>query len=86
MVLLRCGHGFGWTDVEYGGEHSDFNVPYSAVTQGGAGNVVLPEPEGGFAPGPASTSPMAIVIDRRSAQVRAEIARPGWPGGSRDRR
>ncbi len=67
------------TPLEYGGGDFLFAVPYDAELNGVLERVVLSGPEGEFTLGPSSTSPMAIITDRASGQVRAILR--NWSGG-----
>lgn len=75
---LRFGFDFTPQPVEFGGQHFHFNVPYDPDRDGRLGRVVLSGPEGEFELGPSSTSPMAIIINRTSGQVRAILR--DWNG------
>ncbi len=75
---LRFGFDFTPQPVEFGGEHFHFNVPYDPDRDGGLERVVLSGPEGEVLLGPSSTSPMAIIINRSSGQVRAILRE--WNG------
>ena len=65
--------------VEYGGGQFHFAVPYDRDRDGALERVVLSGPEGEFALTPGSTSPMAIITNRASGQVRAIVR--DWNGG-----
>ncbi len=76
--VLRFGFDFTPLPVEHGGRHFHFHVPYDPDRDGQLDRVVLSGPEGEFVLGPSSTSPMAIVINRSSGQVRAILR--DWNG------
>ena len=65
--------------VEFGGGHFLFAVPYDPERDGALARVVLSGPEGEYVLGPSSESPMAIVTNRASGQVRAILR--DWNGG-----
>ncbi len=65
--------------VEFGGGHFLFAVPYDPERDGALTRVVLSGPEGEYVLGPSSESPMAIVTNRASGQVRAILR--DWNGG-----
>ena len=67
------------TPLEFGGGHFLFAVPFDRDRDGTLERVVLSGPEGEFTLGPGSTSPMAIITDRDSGQVRAILR--DWSGG-----
>lgn len=71
--------GFTPTPLEFGGGDFLFAVPYDAESDGVLERVVLTGPEGEFALGPSSTSPMAIITNRANGQVRAILR--NWNGG-----
>ena len=75
---LRFGFDFTPEPVDHGGQHFHFHVPYDPDRDGSLARVVLSGPEGGFELGQSSTSPMAIIINRRSGQVRAMLR--DWNG------
>lgn len=75
---LRFGFNFTPQPVEFGGRHFHFHVPYDPARDGRLERVVLSGPEGEFALGPSSASPMAIVVNRGSGQVRAILR--DWSG------
>lgn len=75
---LRFGFDFTPQPVEFGGRHFHFHVPYDPARDGLLDRVVLSGPEGEAALGPSSTSPMAIVINRGSGQVRSVLR--DWDG------
>ena len=65
--------------VEFGGGHFLFAVPYDPERDGALTRVVLSGPEGEYVLGPSSESPMAIITNRASGQVRAILR--DWNGG-----
>lgn len=65
--------------VEFGGGHFLFAVPYDPERDGVLERVVLSGPEGAFALTPGSASPMAIITNRATGQVRAILR--DWNGG-----
>lgn len=65
--------------VEFGGGHFLFAVPYDPDRDGVLERVVLSGPEGEYVLGPSSESPMAIITNRASGQVRAILR--DWNGG-----
>ena len=65
--------------VEYGGGQFLFAVPYDPGRDGALERVVLSGPEGEFVLSPGSTSPMAIITNRATGQVRAIVR--DWNGG-----
>ncbi len=65
--------------VEFGGGHFLFAVPYDPERDGELTRVVLSGPEGEYVLGPSSESPMAIITNRASGQVRAILR--DWNGG-----
>lgn len=67
------------TPLEFGGGDFLFALPYDAESDGTLERVVVSGPEGEFALGPSSTSPMAIIINRDNGQVRAILR--DWNGG-----
>ncbi len=75
---LRFGFDFTPQPVEFGGQHFHFHVPYDPDRDGRLDRVVLSGPEGEIVLGPSSSSPMAIVINRSSGQVRAILR--DWDG------
>lgn len=75
---VRFSFAFTPTPREYGGGDFLFAVPFDAELDRGLGRVVLTGPEGEFVLGPSSTSPMAIITDRASGQVRAILR--DWNG------
>ncbi len=75
---LRFGFDFTPQPVDHGGHHFHFHVRYDPDRDGSLGRVVLSGPEGGFELGPSSTSPMAIISNRSSGQVRAILR--DWNG------
>ena len=75
---VRFGFDFTPQPVEFGGRHFHFNVPYDPERDGRLERVVLSGPEGEFALGPSSASPMVIVINRSSGQVRGILR--DWTG------
>ena len=77
---LRFGFDFTPQPVEFGSEHFHFHVPYDPDRDGQLDRVVLSGPEGEAVLGPSSTSPMAIVINRSSGQVRAILR--DWNGST----
>lgn len=77
---LRFGFDFTPQPVEFGAEHFHFHVPYDPDRDGRLARVVLSGPEGEFELGASSTSPMAIVINTGSGQVRAILR--DWNGSS----
>ncbi len=66
------------TPLEFGGGHFIFALPFDRDRDGTLERVVLSGPEGEFILGPGSTSPMAIITDRDSGQVRAILR--DWRG------
>ena len=77
--VLRFSFDFTPTPLEFGGGHFLFAIPFDAARDGTLERVVLSGPEGEFVLGPATTSPMAIITDRNSGQVRAILR--DWAGG-----
>ena len=77
---FRFGFDFTPQPVEFGAEHFHFHVPYDPDRDGSLVRVVLSGPEGDAELGPSSTSPMAIVINRGSGQVRAILR--DWDGST----
>ena len=75
---LRFGFDFTPEPLEFGGGQFHFTVPYDPDRDGRLERVVLSGPEGEFILGPSSTSPMAIIINRSSGQVRAILR--DWDG------
>ncbi|MDE2783470.1 MAG: M66 family metalloprotease [Gemmatimonadota bacterium] len=77
----RTHFSFGFTPdpVEFGGGQFLFAVPYDPGSHGALERIVLSGPEGEFALTPGSTSPMAIITNRASGQVRAIVR--DWNGG-----
>ncbi len=75
---LRFGFDFMPQPVEFGGRRFHFHVPYDPDRDGRLDRVVLWGPEGEIVLGPSSTSPMAIIINRSSGQVRAILR--DWDG------
>ena len=67
------------TPLEFGGGDFLFAVPYDAALNGALERVVLTGPEGEFVLGSSGTSPMAIITNRDSGQVRAILR--NWNGG-----
>ena len=65
--------------VEFGGGHFLYAVPYDPERDGALTRVVLSGPEGEYVLGPSSESPMAIITNRASGQVRAILR--DWNGG-----
>lgn len=65
--------------VEFGGGHFLFAVPHDPERDGALDRVVLSGPEGEFTLGRSSTSPMAIITNRATGQVRAIVR--DWTGG-----
>lgn len=76
----RTHFSFGFTPdpVEFGGGQFLFAVPYDPRSHGALERIVLSGPEGQFALTPGSTSPMAIITNRASGQVRAIVR--DWNG------
>ena len=64
--------------VEYGGGQFLFTVPYDPERDGALERVVLSGPEGEFVLGPSSETPMAIITNRATGQVRAIVR--DWNG------
>lgn len=75
---VRFSFDFEPTPRELGGGDFLFAVPFDAELDGALERVVLTGPEGEFVLGPSSTSPMAIITDRVSGQVRAIVR--DWNG------
>lgn len=75
---LKFGFDFTPSEVEHGGSHFHFTVPYDPATEGALERVVLSGPEGELVLEPGSTSPMAIIVNRSSGQVRAILR--DWEG------
>ena len=65
--------------VDHGGGHFMFAVPYDPERDGTLERVVLSGPEGEYVLGPSSESPMAIITNRASGQIRAILR--DWAGG-----
>ena len=65
--------------VEYGGGQFLFTLPYDPERDGALERVVLSGPEGEFVLGPSSETPMAIITNRATGQVRAIVR--DWNGG-----
>ena len=65
--------------VEFGGGQFLFAVPYDPERDGALQRVVLSGPEGEYVLGPSSESPMAIITNRATGQVRAIVR--DWNGG-----
>ena len=64
--------------VEFGGGQFHFAVPYDPERDGALERVVLSGPEGEVALTPGGTSPMAIIVNRATGQVRAIVR--DWNG------
>lgn len=76
---VRFAFDFTPDPVEHGGGHFLFAVPYDPDRDGALERVVLSGPEGAFMLSAGSTSPMAIITNRATGQVRAILR--DWSGG-----
>ena len=65
--------------VEFGGGQFLFAVPYDPERDGALQRIVLSGPEGEYVLGRSSESPMAIITNRATGQVRAIVR--DWNGG-----